>query len=248
MTASRRSLVCVDPRQIDVSHCGSEFDARAARTRCPATADPCGERGEFHTFVYDGPMFDQPNRDSTWRCRRARRVCILRPLAGDAHAQVRSERSRDGMHVPSKLVSSPKPTPTDHSFLHRMRVALLLLIPLAGCLDAATGNVANIPAPTASVPGESGLRARVLDGADGADAVDRKSGDDHSDVCSGSSGAQAAARQHARVPPERLQSRRRRTSPRRTSTAPVTRALPWSRCSPGRRSRTSTSRCAAPAC
>jgi hypothetical protein len=39
-----------------------------------------------------------------------------------------------------------------------MRVAFLLLIPLAGCLDAATGNVANIPAPTASVPGEGGLR------------------------------------------------------------------------------------------
>lgn len=39
-----------------------------------------------------------------------------------------------------------------------MRVALLLLIPLAGCLDVATGNVANLPAPTASVPGEAKMR------------------------------------------------------------------------------------------
>ncbi len=39
-----------------------------------------------------------------------------------------------------------------------MRLALLLLIPLTGCLDAATGNVANMPAPTASVPGDGGAR------------------------------------------------------------------------------------------
>ena len=39
-----------------------------------------------------------------------------------------------------------------------MRFAVLLLIPLTGCLDAATGNVANIPAPTASVPREAGMR------------------------------------------------------------------------------------------
>jgi len=49
-------LVCVDPRQIDVSHCGSEFDA-ALLNALPSAADPCGERGEFHTFVYDAPMF-----------------------------------------------------------------------------------------------------------------------------------------------------------------------------------------------
>lgn len=52
-------LVCVDPRQIDVSHCGSEFD-RTLLSALPASADPCGERGEFHTFVYDAPMFDAP--------------------------------------------------------------------------------------------------------------------------------------------------------------------------------------------
>jgi hypothetical protein len=40
-----------------VSHCGSEFDD-ALLDALPATVDPCGEHGEFHTFVYDGPMFE----------------------------------------------------------------------------------------------------------------------------------------------------------------------------------------------
>jgi uncharacterized protein (TIGR00290 family) len=52
-------LVCVDPRQLDVSHCGSEYDARLI-AELPSTADPCGENGEFHTFVYDAPMFARP--------------------------------------------------------------------------------------------------------------------------------------------------------------------------------------------
>ena len=52
-------VVCVDPRQIDVSHCGAEYDD-ALLHALPESADPCGERGEFHTFVYDGPMFSRP--------------------------------------------------------------------------------------------------------------------------------------------------------------------------------------------
>jgi hypothetical protein len=56
-----------------------------------------------------------------------------------------------------------------------MRVALLLLIPLAGCLDAATGNVANVPAPTASVAGEVAMR-RVFSTGLTAPTGDKKSG------------------------------------------------------------------------
>lgn len=52
-------VVCVDPRQVDVSLCGAEFDTALLAT-LPASADPCGENGEFHTFVYDGPMFSRP--------------------------------------------------------------------------------------------------------------------------------------------------------------------------------------------
>jgi uncharacterized protein (TIGR00290 family) len=55
----RAVLVCVDPRQIDASFCGREFDA-ALLADLPPSADPCGENGEFHTFVYAGPIFSQP--------------------------------------------------------------------------------------------------------------------------------------------------------------------------------------------
>ncbi|HEU5480066.1 MAG TPA: hypothetical protein VFU90_09555, partial [Candidatus Tumulicola sp.] len=49
-------ISCVDPSQIDRSFAGREFDA-ALLAELPATADPCGEKGEFHTFVYDAPVF-----------------------------------------------------------------------------------------------------------------------------------------------------------------------------------------------
>jgi uncharacterized protein (TIGR00290 family) len=53
------TLVCVDPRQIDASFCGRAFDADLLRD-LPESADPCGENGEFHTFVTAGPIFSAP--------------------------------------------------------------------------------------------------------------------------------------------------------------------------------------------
>ena len=55
----RAIVVCVDPGQLDPSFCGRAYDA-AFLADLPATCDPCGERGEFHTFVYDGPIFSRP--------------------------------------------------------------------------------------------------------------------------------------------------------------------------------------------
>lgn len=55
----RARLTCVDPRQIPASFAGREFDA-ALLDDLPASVDPCGERGEFHTCVYAGPMFSAP--------------------------------------------------------------------------------------------------------------------------------------------------------------------------------------------
>jgi diphthamide synthase (EF-2-diphthine--ammonia ligase) len=52
-------LTCVDPKQIDPSFAGRPFDQRLL-DELPTSADPCGERGEFHTFVCAGPMFDAP--------------------------------------------------------------------------------------------------------------------------------------------------------------------------------------------
>jgi diphthamide synthase (EF-2-diphthine--ammonia ligase) len=51
-------LVCVDPRQVDATHAGREYDAELLAD-LPVGADPCGENGEFHTFVYDGPGFQR---------------------------------------------------------------------------------------------------------------------------------------------------------------------------------------------
>jgi len=55
----RAVVVCVDPRQIAAEFCGREYDERFLE-ELPASADPCGERGEFHTFVYAGPIFRRP--------------------------------------------------------------------------------------------------------------------------------------------------------------------------------------------
>lgn len=49
-------LVCVDTTQLDGDFAGRMYD-RALLADLPAAVDPCGERGEFHTFVSDGPGF-----------------------------------------------------------------------------------------------------------------------------------------------------------------------------------------------
>jgi len=55
----RARLSCVDSKAIDPGFAGREFD-EVLLADLPATADPCGENGEFHTCVYDGPMFRHP--------------------------------------------------------------------------------------------------------------------------------------------------------------------------------------------
>lgn len=55
----RATLATVDPRVLDPSFAGRTFD-RALLADLPGGVDPCGERGEFHTCVWDGPMFAHP--------------------------------------------------------------------------------------------------------------------------------------------------------------------------------------------
>ncbi len=55
----RARLTCVDPKQLSRDFAGREFDA-ALLAELPASVDPCGERGEFHTFAYAGPMYRRP--------------------------------------------------------------------------------------------------------------------------------------------------------------------------------------------
>ncbi len=52
----RAVVVCVDTEQLDAQFAGREFDERFLRD-LPDGVDPCGENGEFHTFVYDGPIY-----------------------------------------------------------------------------------------------------------------------------------------------------------------------------------------------
>jgi uncharacterized protein (TIGR00290 family) len=53
------TLVCVDPSRLDRSFAGRSFNADLLRD-LPAEVDPCGENGEFHTFVSAGPIFSAP--------------------------------------------------------------------------------------------------------------------------------------------------------------------------------------------
>ena len=55
----RAIAVCIDPKILDPTFAGRELDASFFRD-LPPQADPCGENGEFRTFVFDGPIFHSP--------------------------------------------------------------------------------------------------------------------------------------------------------------------------------------------
>jgi uncharacterized protein (TIGR00290 family) len=72
----KTAVVCVDPAQLDPSFVGRVIDDEFL-AQLPPGVDPCGENGEFHTFVFDGPIFRNPVkfsfgeivcRDSFWFC------------------------------------------------------------------------------------------------------------------------------------------------------------------------------------
>jgi uncharacterized protein (TIGR00290 family) len=55
----RAQITCIDPRCLPVTLAGSEFND-AFLQALPAGVDPCGEKGEFHSFAFAGPMFSRP--------------------------------------------------------------------------------------------------------------------------------------------------------------------------------------------
>lgn len=55
----RAVLTCVDTQQLDGSFSGRQYDP-SLLGELPAGVDPCGERGEFHTLSYAGPLFAEP--------------------------------------------------------------------------------------------------------------------------------------------------------------------------------------------
>jgi uncharacterized protein (TIGR00290 family) len=52
-------ITCVDTQLLDASFCGREYNEQLLAD-LPTAVDPCGENGEFHTFVHDGPIFTKP--------------------------------------------------------------------------------------------------------------------------------------------------------------------------------------------
>ena len=73
----RATVVCVDTRWLDESFCGVPYD-QTFLDRLPQGVCPCGENGEFHTFVWDAPSFSEPIRCIDGP---ARRVRSLPPFA-----------------------------------------------------------------------------------------------------------------------------------------------------------------------
>jgi len=57
----RAILTCVDTTQLGPEFAGREFDEQLLAD-LPESVDPCGERGEFHTLSYAGPLFAEPLR------------------------------------------------------------------------------------------------------------------------------------------------------------------------------------------
>ncbi|MBI4762660.1 MAG: ATP-binding protein [Chloroflexota bacterium] len=55
----RAALTTIDPKQLDPTFAGRMYDERLL-AELPASVDPCGENGEFHTFCFAGPMFEHP--------------------------------------------------------------------------------------------------------------------------------------------------------------------------------------------
>lgn len=55
----RAVLVCVNEKHLGADFLGRKLDL-ALLNDLPETVDPCGENGEYHTFVYDGPIFSSP--------------------------------------------------------------------------------------------------------------------------------------------------------------------------------------------
>jgi uncharacterized protein (TIGR00290 family) len=61
MTAGglRAQITCVDPRRLPAAMAGKEYNEDFLNS-LPDNVDPCGENGEFHSFAFDGPMFNRP--------------------------------------------------------------------------------------------------------------------------------------------------------------------------------------------
>ncbi len=82
----RALLTCVDPEKLSPSFAGRAFDDRFLDD-LPSDVDPCGERGEFHTFVWGGPGFASPINVRTGEVATRDGFVFCDVLPGEASAQ-----------------------------------------------------------------------------------------------------------------------------------------------------------------
>ncbi|MEI6789725.1 MAG: hypothetical protein WCK42_00905 [Myxococcaceae bacterium] len=77
-------IVCLDPKQLPRKFAGKEFDASFLNEK-PAHVDSCAENGEFHTFAFDGPMFNEPIRVEVGKTVMRDSYCFtdLLPISGN---------------------------------------------------------------------------------------------------------------------------------------------------------------------
>ncbi len=83
----RAVLVCVDTNSLTAEFAGREYDETLLND-LPANVDPCGENGEFHTFVYAGPIFQHPLRiEKGTKVLREERFCYCDLLSAASSLQ-----------------------------------------------------------------------------------------------------------------------------------------------------------------
>ena len=96
----RAVVVCVDTTQLNARFSGREYDA-AFLAELPPSVDPCGENGEFHTFVYDGPIFRERVECSTGEAVTRERRFVFTDLVPCTTC-----RATDGAHGESDVTHS----------------------------------------------------------------------------------------------------------------------------------------------
>jgi diphthamide synthase (EF-2-diphthine--ammonia ligase) len=80
------TVVCVDPRALPASFAGREFD-ETLLADLPEGVDPCGEAGEFHTFVWSAPMFSAPIACHTGEIVTREGFVFCDVISGASHSQ-----------------------------------------------------------------------------------------------------------------------------------------------------------------
>lgn len=102
----RAVVTCVDTSQLDGSFVGREFD-HAFLDDLPPGVDPCGERGEFHTFVHDAPGFACPIDVSVGELVERGRFLFADVVGHDLDRSPGTRRDDPGHHDPVLLEDAP---------------------------------------------------------------------------------------------------------------------------------------------